>query len=38
MSNEIYESMIQQRGREYRSDQIKAWIHYREPVDQMEFE
>jgi putative chitinase len=33
MSNEIYESMIQQRGREYRSDQIKAWSHYREPVD-----
>ena len=33
MSNDIYESMIQQRGREYRSDQIKAWSHYREPVD-----
>ena len=34
MSNDIYESMIKQRGREYRSDQIKAWSHYREPVDQ----
>ena len=33
MSNDIYESMIQQRGREYRSDQIKPWSHYREPVD-----
>lgn len=33
MSNDIYEAMIQQRGREYRSDQIKAWSHYREPID-----
>jgi putative chitinase len=33
MSNDIYESMIQPRGREYRSEQIKPWSHYREPVD-----
>ena len=33
MSNDIYESMIQARGKEYRSDQIKPWSHYREPVD-----
>lgn len=33
MSNDIYESMIQPRGREYRSEQIKSWSHYREPVD-----
>lgn len=33
MTDEIYRSMIQQRGREYRSDQIKPWSHYREPID-----
>ena len=33
MSNDIYESMIQPRGREYKSEQIKPWSHYREPVD-----
>ena len=33
MSNDIYESIIQPRGREYRSEQIKPWSHYREPVD-----
>lgn len=33
MTDEIYESMIQQRGREYRSDQIKPYSHYREPID-----
>ena len=33
MPNDIYESMIQPRGREYRSDQIKPWSHYREPID-----
>jgi putative chitinase len=33
MTDEIYQSMIQPRGREYRSDQIKPWSHYREPID-----
>lgn len=33
MGNDVYESMIQPRGNEYRSDQIKPWSHYREPVD-----
>lgn len=33
MTDEIYQSMIQQRGREYRSDQIKPYSHYREPID-----
>ena len=33
MPNEIYDSMIQQRGREYRSDQITSWSHCREPID-----
>jgi len=33
MTDEIYQSMLQPRGREYRSDQIKPYSHYREPVD-----
>lgn len=33
MSNNVYEDMVQPRGRAYRSDQIAAWSHYREPID-----
>ncbi len=33
MTDDIYQSMIQARGREYRSDQIKPYSHYREPID-----
>lgn len=33
MANDIYDSMIQHRGAAYRSDQIKAHSHYREPID-----
>jgi putative chitinase len=33
MTGEIYETMVQPRGREYRSDQIKPYSHYREPID-----
>ena len=33
MPNEIYDSMIQPRGQEYRSSQIKPYSHYREPID-----
>ena len=33
MSGEVYESMVQQRGREYRNDQIKPYSHYRDPID-----
>ena len=31
---DIYENMIQPRGAGYRSDQIKPYSHYREPIDQ----
>lgn len=34
MPNDIYQDMIQPRGAAYRSDNIKAWSHYREPIDQ----
>lgn len=33
MNDPIYEDMIQPRGAAYRSDQIKPWSHYREPID-----
>ena len=33
-NNDIYNDMIQPRGRPYRSDQIAAQSHYREPIDQ----
>ncbi|WP_313456946.1 peptidoglycan-binding protein [Stenotrophomonas sp.] len=32
MPNEIYTDMIQPKGAEYRSSQIKPWSHYREPI------
>ncbi|MEN5426353.1 peptidoglycan-binding protein [Stenotrophomonas pennii] len=31
---DIYQTMIQPRGAGYRSDQIKPYSHYREPIDQ----
>ena len=31
---DIYQNMIQPRGAGYRSDQIKPYSHYREPIDQ----
>ncbi len=33
MKQEIYQDMIQPKGAAYRSDQIKPWSHYREPID-----
>lgn len=33
MPNEIYTDMIQPKGAEYRSSQIKPWSHYREPIN-----
>lgn len=33
MPNEIYENMVQPRGPAYKSDQIKPYSHYREPID-----
>lgn len=33
MPNEIYTDMLQPKGAEYRSSQIKPWSHYREPID-----
>jgi len=29
----IYTDMVQPRGNAYRSDQLKPWSHYREPID-----
>ncbi|MDV2451959.1 peptidoglycan-binding protein [Xanthomonas hortorum] len=31
--NTIYTEMLQPRGAAYRSDRIKPWSHYREPID-----
>lgn len=33
MPDEIYESLIQPAGRQYRNNQVKAWSHYHEPID-----
>lgn len=33
MPNEIYTDMLQPKGAEYRSSQIKPWSHYREPIN-----
>ncbi|MET0549434.1 MAG: peptidoglycan-binding protein [Xanthomonas sp.] len=32
-NNTIYNDMVQPRGPGYRSDNIKPWSHYREPID-----
>lgn len=34
MPDSIYQDMVQPRGAGYRSDQIKPYSHYREPIDQ----